>query len=1380
MLSLWGGNYTILKINRIFVRVKKESIMKKLNLTLLFGLLMLLPLMGQVPYTFKHIGIKEGLSNGFVLDMAIDGKGFVWAATESGLNRLTGDDNTQYKKSNSELVSNELTALYYDKLTDVLWIASQQDGINLFDCRTQQFGRLTTKEGLCTNQIIDLAPAEDGGIWIVHKGGEIQHCDATTHEFVDYTKDNVKGLSGQNFTCMDDGNGHLYIGHTRNGMSILDLKEMTVKNFRYQSDNPQSLPGNYVRSIYKDHLNNIWIGTERGMALFDPLTGSCTDIRHIVGNIHPLAGDNIHCITEMQDHTLWIASDLGGISVLSLHDFPNKHPEETEPVNITHLNSALSSPNIRRLLQDDFGNIWISNYSTGLDFIANYQSRFRILPYYMASEGEKMAKRIYGIATGRDDSLWLGGENELSLCKENRVIKSWNLSSYQKRVMSMLYIIEESRDGMLWLGINDEGVICFNPKTETFKRIDLGVESLDIHAFFEDEEGRMWIGSEAGVYSCHRGDVKKEDEINRKLRSPTVYAIAEDSQGRMWIGSLGGGVQVFEKSGHLVETLTTDNGLCSDNINQIYKDAEGGMWIATYNGLVYVKDTRHPRRWEMYDERQGLDDSHIRAIRQDRSGNIWVSTYTNIAYWNKYRQKFNNYNHYDGVSMGGFVESGAAISKEGTIYFSSPDGVCYFNPAIIVATKQQISPIRLIACEGYIRQQDGGGNRILTLDTDGALRLPHNENSFRISFTVADYSQIGQVEYTYQMKGLDNSWYDTDGENEVTFRNIVPGKYTFRVKARLKNGEWDEKHVLEIPIVIAPPFWLTWYALVVYVILFVVAVWLYVRSYKRKILLRNSLELERQKNLHEQSLNNERLRFYTNITHELRTPLTLIIGPLEDLVNDARLPEAYSLKIKMIHDSALRLLNLINQLLEFRKTETQNRRLTVSRGNLSSLVTEIGLRYKELNRNEKVKIHIDIDQLRQKVWFDADVIQTIVNNLLSNAVKYTQEGEIGLSLHQIEEANNLYIEISVSDTGYGIDEKALPHIFDRYYQAEGKHQASGTGIGLALVKSLVQLHEGTLSVKSKLGEGTTFSFRILSDNPYTDALHKETETAVPENAEVQEEESEETNQRPVLLIVEDNADIREYVSTAFQEHYKIVTACNGKEGFELALQHTPNIIVSDIMMPEMDGIELCRAIKDDMRTSHIPVILLTAKDSLHDKEEGYDSGADSYLTKPFSASLLRSRIHNLLKTRRKLAQKFADAIPQKTDGNIPDDHKEEPAQELNRLDREFLDKLTSLIETNLDMEEMDIAFMTDKMNMSYSTLYRKVKALTNLSVSEFTCKIKIKNSMRLLQSGRYNITEVALMTGFNNLSYFRKCFKKECGMSPSEYVKQNGYLLAAT
>lgn len=357
-------------------------------------------------------------------------------------------------------------------------------------------------------------------------------------------------------------------------------------------------------------------------------------------------------------------------------------------------------------------------------------------------------------------------------------------------------------------------------------------------------------------------------------------------------------------------------------------------------------------------------------------------------------------------------------------------------------------------------------------------------------------------------------------------------------------------------------------------------------------MLENSLELERKKSLNEQELNNERLRFYTNITHELRTPLTLILGPLEDLINDSNLSAYYSNKVKVIHSSAIRLLNLINQILEFRKTETQNRKLTVAKGDLGNLVTEIGLRYKELNRNEKVKFHIQVQPKEAKLYFDADIISTILNNLLSNAIKYTPEGEINLIMHRIDDKDNRYMEIVVNDTGYGIDADALPHIFDRYYQVKGKHQASGTGIGLALVKSLADLHEGTLYVESEIGKGTTFTFRILAENTYPDALHKEEkETVIQEEIEKPEEEEEEkedTDIRPMILVVEDNDDIREYIASSFSSNYRIITAINGKEGLEQALNQIPDIIISDIMMPEMDGIELCKLVKEDIRTSISP------------------------------------------------------------------------------------------------------------------------------------------------------------------------------------------------
>lgn len=529
--------------------------------------------------------------------------------------------------------------------------------------------------------------------------------------------------------------------------------------------------------------------------------------------------------------------------------------------------------------------------------------------------------------------------------------------------------------------------------------------------------------------------------------------------------------------------------------------------------------------------------------------------------------------------------------------------------------------------------------------------------------------------------------------------------------------------------------------------------------------------MEKRSRQKEQELNNERLRFYTNIAHELRTPLTLIIGPLEDLKDNKDIPAAFRTKIQTIYRSAVQLLNLINQLMEFRKTETQNRQLTVSKGNLSNLITEIGLRYKELNRNEHVRVNIEVELVQENIYFDADIITIILNNLLSNAIKYTPAGQITLSMHRIKVDGISYIEMIVADTGYGIDAESLPHIYDRYYQSKGKHQASGTGIGLALVKSLVDLHHGSLEVESAVEKGTTFRFRIQTDYNYPEALHKEEKVVTVAKETAEEVESESAS--PILLVVEDNADIREYIANELHDSYKILQANDGKEGLTLALRYTPNIIVSDIMMPEMDGIAMCKAIKENMNTSHIPVILLTAKDSIQDKEEGYDSGADSYLTKPFSAKLLRSRIKNLLETRKRLARQIVENVPPTVAENTGNRQSlSSPHPQLNRLDKAFLSKLTSLIEDNLDEEKIDTAFMTDRMNMSYSTFYRKVKALTELTPNEFVRKIKLKNSALLLQTGEYSIQEAAMRTGFNNMAHFRDCFKEEFGVLPSEYMRQ--------
>ena len=793
------------------------------------------------------------------------------------------------------------------------------------------------------------------------------------------------------------------------------------------------------------------------------------------------------------------------------------------------------------------------------------------------------------------------------------------------------------------------------------------------------------------------------------------------------------------------------------------EDSRKRILVATREGIIIFKDVSQPNVFVSFGAKEGLENTQVRAIQEDHDGYIWISTNGGISRLDEKNKRFYNYNYHDGIPMGDFMDGSTCITPDGTLFFGSQNGACYFNPREL-SSPREVSPVTITQFFIYNKQTESRDTRLPVPISNRIVELPYNQNTFNISFNVLDYTQSSQVEFSYMLEGLENAWYSTQGDNQVTFRNIPHGNYVFKVKTRFRNQEWNE-NAAQLTVVIAPPLWLTWYAKLGYVILFIFALYALLRFYKRKLDLESSLEVERKQSLNKQELNEERLRFYTNITHELRTPLTLILGPLEDLLSDATLSPKHANKISIIHDSATRLLNLINRILEFRKTETQNRKLSVAKGDLGQLVQEVGLRYKELNPNNKVNYHIHIETEDTEIFYDADMITIILDNLMSNAAKYTSEGDITLSLRSVEENQIKYTEISVCDTGHGIDAEALPHIFDRYYQAKSKYQASGSGIGLALVKGLSELHEGILKVESAVDTGTTFTLRLLTENTYPNAIHAQHDMEKkPMDAEETTITDTPTENHPIVLVVEDNADIREYIRSSFTDIYEVITAKDGKEGWELAQARIPNIIVSDIMMPVMDGIELCKRIKEDMRTSHIPVILLTAKDSLQDKEEGYASGADSYLTKPFSAKLLHSRINNLLETRKKIASllALADIQPKQ----------ESAVSSLNKLDNEFLQKITQIIEENLEMEKMDIAFIADKMCMSHSTLYRKIKGLTDMSANEFIRKVKMRKGVELLMSGQYTISEIAYMIGFSSVAYFRQCFKDEYGMSPSDYVKQ--------
>lgn len=1321
--------------------------------------------------SFENIGIEKGLSNGYVRDIAIDHYGFVWVATENGLNRICGDRSINMKWKSKLFDNKTLTCLFFEPQHKKMWIGSHR-GIVIYDCVAQSFTKLGQEDGVIGRDVANFVKASDDGLWITYADGKIQHLDVRNNSFTNYDYCQLTGNKGPLFSCSDDGYGHLFVCTSDEGLVLIDLNTKKVKKFTHHEDDPNSIPSNQTRHVFIDHQKNIWIGTKNGLSLFDWQTEKFRNFHHVPGDDTTLCGDNIFYLTEFDNHELWITSDYGGISVLDLDKHRPSIDTDIVFKNITDNNSGLTSSCVRRVKQDAYGNYWIGCFGAGMDFIDAKPVMFHTFPFYKEKHETHEPRRIYGIKIDDNGHLWLGGECEVSEFADGRLLNVWRTDEYK----SVVNTLEIDHNGLVWMGMNDMGIICLNPKSGQFIKIEKGFEKNDIHALYEDLNGKMWIGFDAGLYSYYNGEVREEVTYNRQMDTRSIFSLAFDKQEKLWIGTGERGVYVFDKHGKMMYHFTHNKGFPSNNINHIYIDKEGGVWIATYNGLVYIVDSRQPEKFTVYDNSHGLRNKHIRAVQQDKNGNIWVSTYTNIACFNIGKQKFYNYDN--NTPKGNYVEGGAARATDGTIYFTSPQGVCYFNPQDINA-KQKVSPVHVIRVKGVSTIADNDSLVPFIPNMKGEIHLKHFQNTFNVLFAVENHSQEKDVEYRYKMDKLDDRWFDTFGTEEVTFHNLRAGKYVFRIQAKLKNQEWDDASEDQVTIIVNPPRWLSWWAKTLYALIILGLVAYYFQSYKRKLALKNSLQLARQESIQKEEMHEERLKFFTNVAHELRTPLTLIIGPLQNLVEDKRLPEVYHKKIEMINVSARRLQNLINDIMEFRKTETQNRKLCVVKGNLGSFVEKTGKHFKELNRNPKVSIGINVHPDVPEVYFDPEVITTVLSNLLSNAMKYTPEGKINVELSK---EGDLVI-LAVTDTGYGIAKDALPHIFDRYYQAKGKHQASGTGIGLALAKSLAELHEAELTVESKQGKGSKFTFTINANNTYPNALHSEDEDGgismqPTESHEAPPTSSDPTEDpRPLLLVVEDNDQIRQYISDSMGEAYRVTQAENGVKGISSAFEQIPDIIVSDIMMPEMDGIALTKTLKEDIRTSHIPIILLTAKDSIEDKEEGYDNGADSYLTKPFTANLLHSRITNLLNSRRRLAELMmlqnlsAQNITIGSKGTEPS-QTTEGSPSLNQLDQEFMDKMNIVIKENLLKVDLDIAFMTDKMAMSHSTFYRKVKALTGMTANEYIRKMKLKHSMELLQSGEYNVTEAAMMAGFNNMGHFRESFKKEFGINPSDLLKK--------
>lgn len=1322
-------------------------------------------------YQVRPLDLEQGLSCNYVLSIAQDKYGFLWFATEEGLNRFDGNSFfTYYKQRDRQgISSSELNCVIDDAKEPVVWIGTKNDGLNSFNYQTEEWHSYKhdgkNPSSIATNDITHITPSANGKLWITTYWKGVELFDPETKRFVHFDKNRVKGLPDNQLWCvLDLGNGNLLVGHVKSGLSIIDTQRLTARNFKHNDQDIFSISGNEVICLYRDKKGTIWIGTNVGIDIYDPLSQR---FLHVADQT--IKNHRIFDFCELPDGNMLVATEQMGIAVL---DVANKSFTASTQISCSFISEGFSDFNltgnsVRSLLLDKYNNVWAGFYGSGINFLTQSVAPFSTIRAGVPDQLERLTeKSVMGLAFDKKGQLWVGTDGKgLNVFSPERK----RLATYEHEGGSIVTAATRDSYGNLWFGSFYQGATV-KMAGGGFRKV-LPNAHEDVRCFYEDDKQQMWIGTSHGIYVV---DIKRMKVVNNyHLGNDMVRAICMDARHRVWVGYFDIGIEVFSPQMKRIKSFNSTKGekeyIPSNAVNHLMRDSQGRIWAATNEGAICF-DVKHQDRHVIYDQRQGMNNIHVRAIIEDEMHNIWMSTNRGISCLKAGQAgRFINFNEKDNVVKANFNDGSVARSEQGIIYFGSAQGLCCFLPRQVLsvnrAPKTIITSLRLIR---GIEQPDS----VINLAMRNHISLAYDENSFSVNFTVQNFAMENYVEYSYKLSGLQDDWI-TAQNGTITLRDIPPGTYQLQVRTRLHNQPWSSE-IAEFTITVRPPFWLSWWAKLCYTLFVFAIVYLALRTYQRHLRLKFQLKAEKVNHEKEQKLNEERLRFFTNITHELRTPLTLILGPLDDISHSSDITKAVKHKLAVIHQSAVRLNELITQILEFRKTETDNRRLRVVKANVVDAVHEASLKYEELAQKPDVAIRFVAPENPILMYIDKEVIAIILDNLVSNAIKYTDQGNIDISVERRRSGERHLVDITVSDTGHGISAKALPHIFDRYYQENGTHQASGTGIGLSLVKKLVTLHHGEVKAESNLEQGTSFIVTLDENEIYPEALRGDENASAKlqgNNAASDVLNSEEAvlsveNGKLLLLVVEDNREILDYVAESFIDEFDVLKAGDGREGLALALDKVPDVIISDVMMPNMDGNAMCRALKKDVRTSHIPIILLTAKDSFEAKEKGYDSGADSYITKPFTHKLLRSRILNLLQQRRRDKM----LIQESKETNLAQ-KKEQLREALNKVDQEFFDKLNKLIEENIS-GDVDVNLIASNLAVSTSTLYRKMKALTGISTNEYIRKYKMQYAEHLLLEGKYSISEISFMVGMNSVAYFRRCFKAEYGEIPSEYLKK--------
>jgi ligand-binding sensor domain-containing protein/signal transduction histidine kinase/DNA-binding NarL/FixJ family response regulator len=1349
---------------------------------------------GQAPkLSFKHLGYQQGLSNSVIECIIEDNRGYMWFGTRDGLNRFDGHEITTFRHIQGDTTSingNYITALYEDSRRR-LWVGTL-NGLNRFDPYTDEFIHLQAGDNdpgsLAGNTVTSICEDSSRRLWIATNDG-LSLLDENSRRFTSFRptewfpeyggNDRInaicEGIDGRIWAATNKGllfldpqqtafvkstsqpslgnvlikfivrqNNDLWLGTQNSGLYRVDLRTATAKHFQNDEKSDSSLSGNMIESLFLDKKGNIWVGTINcGLNLFNPASDCWYHYNEEPESQQGLSNRTVSAIFEDKVGNFWVGTHRGGVNLYS--PFGEKFGLYTKKLT----GHSLSDNDVIAFGEDRKGNIWVGTNGGGLNYFDRRRNSFAYYRFDPNKPHSISSDAIMNIVTDSHNELWVstwgGGLN--------RMVKNGSFIRYTNSVV-------------------DSNSISSNYVQSTL----------------EDSHGNFWVATYYGGLNLldrrtgrfHR--VSTDPSGQTAVRGNNIVSMAEDKTGKLWFGTDDGGLNCYDPVRQHFFHYFNDQASTTD-LRVIFIDKQGRLWVGQ-EGLYLFDPSKNS--FSLYTRRGGLAHEFIKGIEEDTANNFWISTSRGLIRFDPADSSFSTYNTSDGLQGLEFYTNSCMQTHDGEMFFGGADGFNCFYPSQI-RINHYVPPVYITELRVFnekIHPGDSTGILESDISLTQTIELSYKQSSIAFTFSALNYTNSENNRYAYKLEGFDKNWHFTNTENKTNYTNLDFGDYVFHVRACNNDGIWNDKGA-SIRIRIRPPFWKTsWFLFLVSMVMVGSGYAIYLRKRQRQL---KKMEARKQ-----QELVQMQLQFFTNISHELRTPLMLIMGPAERLLKEEATPIAMK-QYRSIHRNAGRLLYLINELMDYRKLQAGALKLQTVPGNLSNFLEEIAAEFYEWADRKNIHFVVRPDKVRSDSWYDRQVSEKIVLNLLSNAFKYTPSGgtiEIdvldSLSGFKPSFANEMFLlndyraqrykYIRIRDNGTGISADSIQHIFERYFRVSEYHL--GSGIGLAFVRSLTALHKGDIFVYSERERGTEIIVGIPADEasylPEEKWANQPTENrtrleSLHNRYEGEFSASEDTpeahpvRRRPLtrhVLVTDDNEELRHFIKDCLIPHYQVSEAADGAEGLRKAKSSPPDLIISDVMMPVMNGNEFCKAIRQDIDTSHIPFIMLTAKDANPAKVEGAEAGADFYFSKPVNVEFLLLSIRNIFDQQQKLRDHYVKDY-------------QADARELlqSGKDKEFLDELLAIIDSQLMNPDLDIEYVCRKVNMSRSKLYEKIKAITGQATGDFIRTIRLKKAVDIMVHEDVSLMEIACRVGIQTQSYFTKAFKKQYGKTPMQFMQ---------